>query len=364
MFDSSIIDFCIGMTFFYVVLTLICTMINEYVMGWLNLRAKSLLEGISGLFYDADMIVKLYTHPLVRGLYRDEKQPIIPENKSNESSEEQKRSDLSIKSSVKDCVKPFEKMIRNLPSYIPSSVFAMALIDILTPVDKDGKRSDLRNEAISRRTERINNVLLTFIDEAQGDIEKVRKGIEKYFDNTMDRVSGWFKRKARFLLLAVASFVCLVLNADSITVGKMLWQDKELRAVLVAQAEEYKPEAFFAKEDGKKAPISDTSSRHREFSKGIEDMMGKLSPFPMGWIIPTQWRGCMPKWMGLSEAGSLKDPREIPTKPVDIIFKLIGLFFTVLAVSLGAPFWTDLLNSFVNLRKTGKVPVKSGERKG
>jgi hypothetical protein len=35
---------------------------------------------------------------------------------------------------------------------------------------------------------------------------------------------------------------------------------------------------------------------------------------------------------------------------------LIGLLLTTFAVSLGAPFWFDLLNRFVNIRSAGKAP--------
>jgi len=41
------------------------------------------------------------------------------------------------------------------------------------------------------------------------------------------------------------------------------------------------------------------------------------------------------------------------------ISKAIGWLITALAASLGAPFWFDLMNKFVNLRGTGKKPEKS-----
>ena len=39
--------------------------------------------------------------------------------------------------------------------------------------------------------------------------------------------------------------------------------------------------------------------------------------------------------------------------------KLIGLLLTTFAISLGAPFWFDILNKVINLRSSGKAP---GER--
>ncbi len=38
------------------------------------------------------------------------------------------------------------------------------------------------------------------------------------------------------------------------------------------------------------------------------------------------------------------------------LVKLIGLLLTGAAVSLGVPFWFDVLNKVVNLRSVGKRP--------
>jgi hypothetical protein len=39
--------------------------------------------------------------------------------------------------------------------------------------------------------------------------------------------------------------------------------------------------------------------------------------------------------------------------------KVFGLLLTVLALSLGAPFWFDMLNKIINIRSSGPPPVKS-----
>jgi hypothetical protein len=41
--------------------------------------------------------------------------------------------------------------------------------------------------------------------------------------------------------------------------------------------------------------------------------------------------------------------------------KVVGLLLTAAALTLGAPFWFDLLNKFVNVRATGQPPPKHGE---
>jgi hypothetical protein len=37
-------------------------------------------------------------------------------------------------------------------------------------------------------------------------------------------------------------------------------------------------------------------------------------------------------------------------------YSIFGWLITALAISLGAPFWFDLLNKFINLRNAGKNP--------
>jgi hypothetical protein len=39
-----------------------------------------------------------------------------------------------------------------------------------------------------------------------------------------------------------------------------------------------------------------------------------------------------------------------------VFYKLFGLMISILAVSLGAPFWFDTLSKFVNVRSAGAPP--------
>jgi hypothetical protein len=44
--------------------------------------------------------------------------------------------------------------------------------------------------------------------------------------------------------------------------------------------------------------------------------------------------------------------------------KIIGLLITSLAISLGAPFWFDLLSKFMNVRAAGVKPEKTPVSEG
>jgi hypothetical protein len=46
----------------------------------------------------------------------------------------------------------------------------------------------------------------------------------------------------------------------------------------------------------------------------------------------------------------------------DWLERLLGWFLTVLALSMGAPFWFDLLNKFMNVRYSGKSPDEAPKK--
>src|SRR5450631_3959339 len=102
MFGSNILDVAIGVVFIYLLLSLICSGINEGIASMLNKRGQILFEGIKNLLNDptfTGLAQKLYTHGLVDGISQDAINPDKP---------------------------------NRLPSYMSSNTFAMALLDILT----------------------------------------------------------------------------------------------------------------------------------------------------------------------------------------------------------------------------------------
>ena len=54
----------------------------------------------------------------------------------------------------------------------------------------------------------------------------------------------------------------------------------------------------------------------------------------------------------------------MPKEPEDWLYKTLGLLITAIAVSLGAPFWFEMLNKLVNLRMSGKLPAETADARG
>src|SRR5262249_9313221 len=137
-----------------------------------------------------------------------------------------------------------------LPSYIPARNFAHALVDIIrTATAKDGLLAPLASDpaaAVAQMRQpavdfkkfspRISAALVAVIDAAGNDVEKARQNIEHWFDSSMDRVSGWYKRRAQFFIFGFGFAIATFANIDSIGIVRTLSTQAGVRDALVAQA--------------------------------------------------------------------------------------------------------------------------------
>jgi len=200
------------------------------------------------------------------------------------------------------------------PSYISPRVFRLALLDTLPSADStpdDDVLSTLRARAAKVRDNGLKKALLVCLDDAD-DIDQAHANIERWFREVMERVTGWYRRKMQLIILVVAAAMSVALNVDSFDVANSLWNDAALRDSVVAAAQK------------------DTGQALNGDLDVIEERLGDLG-FPLGWRSPPD---------GLMAWSS----------------KIAGLLFTTIALSLGAPFWFDLLSRFVGVGSSGQEP--------
>jgi len=60
------------------------------------------------------------------------------------------------------------------------------------------------------------------LDEAGHNIEQLKTQLEIWFNSTMERVSGWYKRKTQAVQLALALLIVVLGNVDSIRIVRSL----------------------------------------------------------------------------------------------------------------------------------------------
>lgn len=315
MFGSVILDVAVGLILVYLLLSLIASALREGIESIIQARAVHLERGIRALLDDpagVGLARKVYTHPLVFGLFEGD---FVPSDR--------------------------RRLGRNLPTYIPARNFVQALLDLtvrpVVPAPYAVNQSDgaitietLRAAVARVESPAVQRVLRTAIDGAQGDIERVRKNLEAWFDSGMDRVSGWYKRRTQWLLLAIGFGVAVTVDVDTVRIAQHLYRTPESRAMAVAMAERI---------------VADTTAKGRADTSAqrvAREALARLDTLG----LPILWQGVRPlpgvilAYMGNS---------------------LLGWIVTALAVSLGAPFWFDMLNKIMVIRATVKPHEKSPE---
>ena len=227
MFGSQILEVAMGVIFVYLLASVICTAVREGIEAWMGARAVYLEHAIRELLQDRGgngLAKALYTHPLIYGLYSGDYvhgEGVAPS---------------------------FMTRGHNLPTYIPSRNFAVALMDIAArgpvtdAVSGDPAGPVMSLDAIRRNILNIQNppvqrVLLMAVDSAQGDIDKVRKNLETWYDSAMDRISGEYKRLTQWILFAIALAIAVGLNINSLTLADYIYRNDAARAAIVARAE-------------------------------------------------------------------------------------------------------------------------------
>jgi hypothetical protein len=335
LLGSTVLEVAVGLFFVYLLLSLLCSAITEYVEAKFNNRAKYLRRGIELLLNDsdgrggADLAKQLYDHGLVRPFYRDG---------------------------------------NRLPSYIPSRTFSLALWNLATtaaanqagPGEREpaaGVINDLQKiravVATSVPNRELRTALLTLIDEANGDIDKARKNIEEWYEAMMDRVAGWYKRSTSVLLLLLGFGIAALVNADTISIARTLARDGALRSSIVGAAQqrlETPLQTVAAAADGEQAGAADSAAaaaaRERVATENLRQARADIDALglPLGWM---------------GRGADRNDPRRLPGSPLEWLLKILGIGLTGLAVSQGAPFWFDILNKFIVIRSTVKPAEKS-----
>lgn len=349
VFGSTMIEVAIGVIFVYLLVSLLCSALNELIEAWLKYRARYLEQGIRKLLSDPGLADQFFNHPLVRPLG--------------------------------------EK-----PSYIPARTFSLALWNIATSAESKASGvtqnlSQIRAFLQTLPDESYGNIktsLLTLIDEAGNDINKARANVEAWYDDAMDRVSGWYKRRTHIILIIMGLVAAFVLNIDTIQITKALLYNDTLRKSVADAAQKYINENPAPTPAPTAAPTStpdpaaaeaasqDAAVEQSRLAKAkINQVRGELNSLglPIGW--PFEPKETDEKYTSIPDVKERKaqyakdldaydtDPRRWPSGFYSGMLKILGLVLTGLAVSQGAPFWFDLLNKFMVIRSTVKPREKS-----
>lgn len=322
MFGSDILDVGIGLVVIYLLLALVVSAAREAIETVTKSRAIHLERAIRELLdQDAGLLKTLYEHPQLYSLYPGKY-----------------KLDLA------------RKLGWSLPTYVPAANFARALMDVTargglssSPYAREQTAPAVTVEniraSLSRiASPRVRRAMLTAIDTAGNDLAKVQANLEAWFNSAMERVSGAYKRRSQWYLFAIGLGVTVVVNIDTITLASYLARNRTAREALVARADAIARDSVLQRSLTADSVLRTTDARARATELATLDL-------PIGWDDP------------VPHLGRGKQPRGFLN---DWILPIIGLLMTAFAITLGAPFWFDMLANVVNIRSTVRPVEKAG----
>lgn len=317
---NLILEVAISLAFMYCLLSIAVSSINEVIVYYLKERGKFLCTVLEEVLKDTgvkrNFTKLLYAHPLIDRL-----------KKNNDS----------------------------LPSYISATQFSESLIDTIN-MDFENKahsfissqEGGLKVNAVSAIPEDaylkfkkaveimpfsdVKILLNSFLNGTES-YDKLKANIQNWFNDYMDRTSGWYKAKQQWSLFIISCFVVIAFNVDTISVVKTLSRQDALRTQISSAAEKYAQSEIVSvsakdstNSDVKIKPIIQNIQRTKSELKAIG--------FPIGWGV----LDCNKTFFEWS-------------------IRTLGWLISALALSFGAPFWFETLNKLINVRKTGIKPV-------
>lgn len=319
MFGSNILEAAIGLFLVYFLFSVLCSALNEWIVGhFKRTRARTLETGILRLLGSRTAADAFFALPLIQSLSE----------------------------------KPTDK-----PSYISTRLFVDALVALLhnlpttakpdgapeptptpIPVTAANAAQDLAalRQLLDAQPDPILRETLHSLLAPCTTLEQARHRLASWFDEGMDRASGWYRKHAQKWTLGIAAGVVICFNADSITIARELLSNSRLRNSLVVAAER-------TANDPRASALAYTGIAPNPEFGVVRDEIAALQ-LPIGWHWSKQIVDGVPNFNPVLRPGE------------NWPMKFGGWLITIGAISLGAPFWFELMGRLINLRAAGRKP--------
>ncbi|HBB32884.1 MAG TPA: hypothetical protein DC064_14065 [Cyanobacteria bacterium UBA9273] len=272
----------------------------------------------------------------------------------------------------------------------PSLTEIIDTINIQSNIHKEIKETMLAqdSEAYNKIAEVLNDLPLsvkeslailarraqTRVEKTENEVNQLREEISVWFDRSMARASGVYKRNAKGVAILLGFCIAFAANADTFHILKRLSNDENLRQVITERASQVSQD------------VGSSSSITQEELAALKDTTDRVLQdisLPISWSPAnlSQQFYCSPSltnttsttadsqdWVALfnqcipsqQTSTTIFIPQKIAqlmiSHPWLALKMIIGWFLSGLAIAMGAPFWFDLLGKVVNVRNSGKRP--------
>ncbi len=292
---SAFLDVAVTLLSAYVLLSLLCTTLSEFITTLLRTRATTLKRSVSALLDDPNLSKAFFESGLIQSM--------------NSSSGAGK--------------KP------TLPSYLSSRTFADALLGALAPGATLAGVAEVQKGIAGLQAGKLKDSLSAIVANAVAQGGSVRDDVARWFDDTMDRLNGSYVRYMKYFSLALGFAIALALNVDTLELATKTWNDRT--SVVISEQLATKLMAQCTDTDSAKLISCQTGN--------MNAIGQQVRSLPVGWgpeKLP-------PNWMSFDW----------------LLAKLLGLIVTAVAISLGSPLLFDLLQLIMSLRGAGTKPSET-----
>jgi hypothetical protein len=197
-------------------------------------------------------------------------------------------------------------------------------------------------------------------------LAQLRTNIEEWYTNSMERLTGWYKRRAQLSTLLIGLIMALLLNVDSLMLASRFWSEPYRVDSVLSQVEVYV---------GTQSDDSPNLLEQQGLSSFLQIL--KSMQLPIGWfsvpgssisqdgitdidaacmLFPSREQDIYGFRIGSQCIQLINTP--IPSDITGWLLKTLGLLMTGLSISQGAPFWFDILKKIINIRFTGLNPAE------
>lgn len=243
MFNSVVLDVFIGLVLIYLLYSLFITIIGEMVATWMAIRSRVLRVAIEKMLNDGYHKKHLIKKNLVSRTWNFIQQYFLKEFDDFKYSFAGKfYAHPSIKYLSDKGGEVKTAISQTKPSYISAEMFAATLVQLLKDKGNGATDMDRINFCLRFNTYHIEPSTLKSLrdlaDNSGADVNALNLKFRSWYNETMDRANGWYKRKMQLLLFWLGFIVALMFNVDTIQLAKRLSKDKDARAQLVSMGTE------------------------------------------------------------------------------------------------------------------------------
>ncbi|POY35592.1 hypothetical protein C3K47_14445 [Solitalea longa] len=383
MFGSVVLNVVIGLVFIYLLYSLLATVLQEIISTWLSFRAKILERAIIRMLSDSNNGNKAFWvryYDRLRSFFALLLPPALAPKDKIVEGYKHKLSGLFYKHPLIKYLA--EDTWHDKPGYITAQNFSKVIIDMLKENENGENAMDRIKKVLE--TGKINfkiknnsyaevNIdpetlvfLKGLLDDSEYNLDKFKLNLETWFNDTMERASTWYKRHIQIVLMAIGLLIAVIFNVDSIKITQKLSKDKDARNKMVELAENFQQQAqqndlHVYKRITRDSIVIDEKLTDKAdsiiiaHSTALVDEAKKLlkSDLDSANNVLSIGRGTAKCNCTATTQWAIWQ-----CKIGCFLSRIAGYVITALALSLGAPFWYDLLNKLMQLR-TGKRPEES-----